>query len=95
MDTDDQPKHAPFCAEATCEPSLSQESGKLHLSILVGICFIAMCAANHIRYQGGFLLGGAGGKVDIKSELRKWNAQSDEEVLQATLENVRYACMHA
>lgn len=32
--------------------------------------------------------------MDIKSELRKWNAQSDEEVLQATLEDVRYACMH-
>jgi hypothetical protein len=27
--------------------------------------------------------------MDMKSELKKWNAQSDEEVLQATLEDVR------
>ena len=97
MGIDDQQKHASVCAEATCELSLSQEGGKLHLSLLVGICFlaiIAVCAAYRIR-QGGFLWGGkGGGKVDIKSELRKWNAQSDEEVLQATLEDVRYACMH-
>jgi len=63
-----------------------KEGGKMRHSILAGICFLMVVIA---MLPGGHQVYNPGDKRDIKSELKKWNAQSDEEVLQATLEDVR------
>jgi hypothetical protein len=72
--------------DATKRTKGEKEGGKIRLSILAGTCFLTVVIA---MVLGGHQVYKTGDKLDMKSELKKWNAQSDEEVLQATLEDVR------
>ena len=70
-------------------PRVQALSAPLLLSIVLGsACLggIILFTAYRVTW---FRAAGASARVDIKSELRRWNAQSDEEVLQTTVEDVR------
>ena len=77
------------CVCSCAHTRLQAVSAPLLLSIVLG----SACLGGIILFTAyrvtQFRAAGASAKVDIKSELRRWNAQSDEEVLQTTVEDVR------
>lgn len=75
-------------------PSLRLQplSSPLLLSIVVGSAFlggIILLTIFRVLAWRARVAAGSDSRVNIKSELRRWNAQSDDEVLQTTLEDVR------
>jgi len=59
--------------------------------LLLSICLGGVVLCSIILYTTSRVLAARGraSRVDIKSELKRWNTQSDDEVLQATVEDVR------